>query len=148
MRARPVYVAALLLALAGLAAYVVVPGMIGRSHAAALARAHRAAAAMADPPGSTARPPGDCQNAVRCLRSDADPDAVTAQITAALRATGLDARGTCEPSMSLRNEALRDCFVRAETGRGHGVFAFVHTDVRREGDTIRIDGSFVSITVS
>lgn len=132
MRARPFYLAGLAVALLALAAYLVVPGAIGREHRRAEARAAAIVAALRDPAGATVRPPHACVlGSLRCLHVTRDAGDVVAEMAAALRAaSGAEPRVQCDTEWTTRSARLVRCILAADTGRGHGVFVFVDTAIR------------------
>jgi hypothetical protein len=149
MRTRPRYLAVLVLALAGLVTYLVVPAAIGREHRAAESRAAAIAAALPDADGAILRPPRDCVlAALRCSHVDRDTDVVVAEVASALRrVSGTEPRLECSTQWTTRSVRLRECIVAAETGRGHGVFVFVDTATHRDGNDLVADGTQVGLTV-
>jgi hypothetical protein len=151
MRARPLYLLALLVAFAGLGAFVLVPPAIGRADVAALARARRIAGAMRDPDGAAVEPTGDCNGvgAYRCLHVDRDAMAVAGEVTASLRnAAGREPARDCNEHQGGRDHDIRlvDCLVTVRMARGHGVTAFVRTVVRQGPDRKPlVDGTQVAV---
>lgn len=143
---RPAYVVALVLALAGLAAYFVVPAELGRRDRAALARAHRLARALPDVPGATSEGIRCTPEEIRCTRSERDPDTVAAELVTAFRTRGYRATSECGNGLLANSpNPLRDCRVGAETGRGHGVLVvvlsaweYVNRAVVHKGSTMNV----------
>lgn len=124
MRARRTYLVALAVAVAGLAAYAVVPPLVGRQHRAAAARADRIVARLPDLAGAQRVTDRTCAKPTirRCFETGRDAPAVADELAAALRqAAGRIPERRCDESETRRGTRLRFCSVRVPTGRGHGV---------------------------
>lgn len=151
MRARPLFLVALAVTLAGLAAYVVVPPALGRQHRAAIAEAQRLATALPDPAGATPTPPRECNGGIlRCVHVARDPDAVAAEMAAGLAGVAGRAPATsCEEHVvpGPKPFPARSCQVRLTTGRGHAVLVMVDTRVRRVGKTREVRPSGTEVWV-
>ena len=131
MSVRRAYVAALVLALAALVAYLVIPAELGRRDRAAIARAHRIADALPE-----------------IRTADRDPDTVTADVVTELRAMGHRAASLCAEGLRLRDGTqMRDCWVRTETGRGHGVLVMVHSGFVVVDGKPAVRGSTIDVSV-
>lgn len=146
MRARPLYLATLLLALAGLAAYLVVPPKVDRAERASLERARAVATAFRAPAGG--RPRVDCNSDVlrRCWSVDRKPDAVAAELAAALEtASGVEPEKVCTDYTHPRGLPMRSCVLRVLTGHGHAATASATTNVVKVGDAFVAQGSSVDV---
>lgn len=149
MRARPLYLAALLLAVLGLAAYLVVPAAIGRRDSAALIRAQGIAAGVHEPRDATVLGITECRgDNDRCLHVPRDVDAVTAEMAAGLRVTaGKAPEQRCEDFVHPAGVPMRSCVLHARTGHGHVAVVDITTAVRRVGPKqYRADGARIHIS--
>ncbi|HVF06781.1 MAG TPA: hypothetical protein VNA20_18235 [Frankiaceae bacterium] len=151
-RTRPLFLVALVLALAGLGAYLYVPAALGRAHRAAQAEADRIARAVPELPGAKVMPRDQCNGDVfrRCTHLPArDVVSLVPEVEATLaRVSGRETSTRCDEDTDPEGLRLRFCTVRIGTGRGHGVIVMVDTATRRDKMTKQrvLDGTWVSVT--
>lgn len=148
VRVRPLYASALLLALLGLAAYLVVPPYLGRRDRAAVARANAIVAALRAPAGATERSASDCHgDNLRCYHVARGVDEVAAEMAAALRtASGEAPDESCDEYTHPRGLPMRSCVLHVWTAREHAAVVMVTTAARRVDRAYVADGTYVHVS--